>query len=82
MSDTTDSQAKIPHAIGDLFDVDAAVPPTVDKSHLVWNLAGAEWRVQAPAAANADTSGATLGDLETEVNQLKAALRTAGVILP
>ena len=31
-------------------------------------------------AANADTSGATLGDLETEVNQLKAVLRTWGLI--
>ena len=31
-------------------------------------------------AANADTSGATLGDLETEVNQLKAVLRTFGLI--
>ena len=32
------------------------------------------------AAANADTSGAALADLEAEVNQLKAALRTAGVM--
>jgi hypothetical protein len=31
-------------------------------------------------AANADTSGATLGDLETEVNQLKAVLRAFGLI--
>lgn len=35
----------------------------------------------AASAANADTSGATLGQLETEVNELKAALRQAGVIL-
>lgn len=34
----------------------------------------------ATSAANPDTSGAILADLETEVNQLKAALRTAGVI--
>lgn len=33
-------------------------------------------------AANADTSGATLGELETEVNQLKAVLRTFGLIAP
>ena len=33
-------------------------------------------------AANADTSGATLGQLETSVNQIKAALRAAGVIAP
>lgn len=32
------------------------------------------------SAANPDTSGATLGELETEVNELKAALRTAGII--
>jgi hypothetical protein len=31
-------------------------------------------------AANADTSGATLGQLETEVNELKAILRTFGLI--
>lgn len=31
-------------------------------------------------AANADTSGATLGDLETEVNQIKAVLRAFGLI--
>jgi uncharacterized protein DUF5907 len=31
-------------------------------------------------AANADTSGATLGQLETEVNELKAVLRTFGLI--
>lgn len=30
--------------------------------------------------ANPDTSGATLGDLETEVNQIKAALRSLGLI--
>lgn len=30
--------------------------------------------------ANADTSGATLGNLETEVNELKALLRTAGIL--
>ena len=33
-------------------------------------------------AANADTSGATLGQLETEVNELKALLRTFGMITP
>lgn len=31
-------------------------------------------------AANADTSGATLGDLETEVNEIKAVLRAFGLI--
>lgn len=31
-------------------------------------------------AANADTSGATLGELETEVNELKAVLRAYGLI--
>ena len=31
-------------------------------------------------AANADTAGATLAQLETEVNQLKAALRLLGII--
>lgn len=34
----------------------------------------------AQAAAIADTSAAALADLETEVNLLKAALRTAGII--
>ena len=33
-----------------------------------------------PAAANPDTSGASLGDLETEVNQLKALLRSIGLM--
>lgn len=33
-------------------------------------------------AANPDTSGATLGNLEVEVNQLKAVLRTFGLIAP
>lgn len=33
-------------------------------------------------AANADTYGATLGQLETEVNELKAVLRTFGLIAP
>jgi hypothetical protein len=32
------------------------------------------------AAANADTSGATLGQLETEVNELKALLRAKGLM--
>lgn len=31
-------------------------------------------------SANPDTSGATLGDLETEVNQIKAALRATEII--
>jgi hypothetical protein len=57
----------------------------------VWNSAPAEgaplgwicvpfWGLFTQPAANADTSGAVLADLETEVNQLKAALRTAGII--
>lgn len=33
-------------------------------------------------AANADTSGASLADLETEVNQLKALLRSVGLMAP
>lgn len=33
-------------------------------------------------AAQADTSGATLGELETEVNNLKALLRTFGLLTP
>lgn len=35
-----------------------------------------------PQAANPDTSGATLLQLETEVNQLKALLRTVGLLTP
>lgn len=34
----------------------------------------------AQEAANPDTSGATLGQLETEVNEVKAALRAVGLI--
>ena len=34
------------------------------------------------AVANADTSGATLAELETEVNELKAVLRQIGAIGP
>ena len=41
---------------------------------------GANQVVGAQQAANADTSGATLGQLETEVNELKAALRAHGLI--
>jgi hypothetical protein len=33
-----------------------------------------------PQAANADTSEAELAELETEVNEIKAALRAAGII--
>lgn len=33
-------------------------------------------------SANADTSGASLGTLEAEVNELKAVLRTFGLIAP
>jgi hypothetical protein len=33
-----------------------------------------------PPVANADTSGAALGALETEVNELKAMLRLAGLL--
>lgn len=36
----------------------------------------------ATQAANADTSGAALAALETEVNELKAVLRTFGLIAP
>lgn len=39
-------------------------------------------RRQVASAANADTSGATLGQLETEVNELKAALRAHGILAP
>jgi len=35
-----------------------------------------------PGTANPDTTGATLAALETEVNQLKALLRTAGILAP
>lgn len=34
----------------------------------------------APAAANPDTAGAILADVETELNQVKAALRAAGLL--
>jgi len=33
-------------------------------------------------AANADTAGATVGQLETEVNELKALLRSLGLMAP
>jgi hypothetical protein len=47
-------------------------------------LATVEKSVQKPTTpvANANTSGATLAQLETEVNELKALLRTAGLIAP
>ncbi len=38
--------------------------------------------LQAPVAANPNTSGATLAALETEVNELKATLRTLGLLTP
>lgn len=54
---------------------------------LVYDATNDKWRQisQRPygkAAANADTSGATLGALETEVNELKALLRNAGLMTP
>jgi hypothetical protein len=39
-------------------------------------------RSRVATAANADTSGATLGQLETEVNELKALLRAQGLLAP
>lgn len=47
-----------------------------------WSLTADAAVAQEQQAANADTSGATLGQLETEVNQLKAALRAFGVLTP
>lgn len=37
-------------------------------------------RARVASVANADTSGATLGQLETEVNELKALLRAHGLL--
>ena len=42
--------------------------------------AGSVIKINGQQAANADTSGATLVALETEVNELKATLRTFGLI--
>ena len=42
--------------------------------------AGVAIKINNQQPANADTSGATLGQLETEVNELKATLRTFGLI--
>jgi hypothetical protein len=53
--------------------------------YVLWQ--GDRWRSVsgqslAPLAANPDTSGATLPNLEIEVNQLKASLRTWGILTP
>lgn len=55
------------HVIGNYFKVRSASGVLFDTT---------------PQAAIADTSGATLAALETEVNKLKALLRTAGLLLP
>lgn len=39
-------------------------------------------RKRTPSAANPDTSGLTLAQVETEVNELKAMLRTQGLLTP
>lgn len=58
----------------------ALAAPVTSPRLLGYDAGAPMWR--APAAANADTSGATLGQLETEVNELKAVLRSFGIIAP
>lgn len=90
--DTTDNAAFMSHALGDLDDVDSAVAPTVDLSHLAYNLAGTEWRVLAPAAAEAAVATADATDLasavalananKAKINALLVKLRAQGMLLP
>lgn len=64
--------------IASLTAADQAAQFRYDGTASTWRL---EWRgYLSQGAANPDTSGATLAALETEVNQLKAALRAAGII--
>lgn len=79
MADPTDSTAKVPHVLGDLYDVDAEAPP-VANAHLIWNAATGEWTVKAPGAAIPDTTDGLVATVQAEVNKVKAALRTAGII--
>lgn len=53
---------------------------TASGTSLFLSRADHEHEMPAQQAANADTSGASLGDLETEVNELKAALRAVGIL--
>lgn len=57
--------------------ITTAIKPVEDRVAAVET--GKQNRI-APVAANADTAGATLAALETEVNELKAALRTLGLM--
>ena len=86
--DTDDTAAKVPHALGDLFDVDDAAV-TDDKTTLVYSLADTEFKKVAPSAAIADTTAITGGEapteaefnaLQTKLNSLLAACRAKGII--
>jgi hypothetical protein len=54
--------------------------PFYSRSDIINDKGFFDANVTAQPAANPDTSGATLGQLETEVNELKAVLRTWGLI--
>jgi hypothetical protein len=86
--DTADTAGKIPHHLGDLFDVDDAAL-TVDKTTLVYSLADTEFKKVAPSATIADVAALTGGEAPTEAefnalatkfNALLAACVAKGII--
>lgn len=56
------------------------LPPPASRRVLTFDPDSSVPSWPAPAAANPDTSGATLVQLEGEVNELKSALRAAGIL--
>jgi hypothetical protein len=90
MAETNEIGGVIPYALGDLADVDSAVAPSVDKSGLMWDQAGGEWKVRAPGTAITVPAAITGGESPTEaehnalitaLNDIKAALTAAGITL-
>lgn len=66
-------------------DTNPHPPAGINSSPTFTNVPTAELAaiaLAAPVAANADTTGATLAALETEVNQVKQALRDLGLMSP
>jgi hypothetical protein len=90
MAETNEVGGVIPYKIGDLADVDSAIAPSVDKSGLMWDQAGSEWKVRAPGTAITVPAAITGGESPTEaefnalrqsVADMKAALTAAGITL-
>lgn len=87
MPDTTDSAGRNALSIGDLFNVDSAIP--ADRATMVYDTASGEYKHVAPVAvidiATADgsdpaTTQALANATKAKVNDLLAKLRVKGVV--